>query len=79
MGLDNGISIKRTSFSSTLEELKQFQKIKQQLQDLPGRILVRYSGTENKLRFLVEAETEALCQERMDLLQTAAKLDFKIP
>lgn len=62
-----------------LEELQQFQKIKQQLQQLPGRILVRYSGTENKLRFLVEAETEALCQERMDLLQTAAKLDFKIP
>ena len=62
-----------------LEELQQLQKIKQQLQHLPGRILVRYSGTENKLRFLVEAETEALCQKRMDLLQTAAKLDFKIP
>ena len=27
MGLDNGISIKRTSFSSTLEELKQFETI----------------------------------------------------
>ena len=60
-----------------LENLQQLQSIKQQLQNLPGRILVRYSGTENKLRFLVEAETEALCQERMEQLQTAAKSDFK--
>ncbi len=61
-----------------LEELQQLQNIKQKLQHLPGRILIRYSGTENKLRFLVEAETEALCQEHMSLLQTAAKSDFKI-
>lgn len=60
-----------------LEKLQNLQNIKQQLQNLPGRILIRYSGTENKLRFLVEAETEALCQERMEQLQNAAKSDFK--
>ncbi len=34
-----------------------------------GRILVRASGTENLVRVLVEAKTEALCNEYVDILE----------
>ena len=33
-----------------------------------GRILVRESGTEPVVRVMVEAETEALCQEYVDFV-----------
>jgi phosphoglucosamine mutase len=38
-----------------------------------GRVVVRYSGTENKLRIMVEAQTEALMNENLDRLVKAAK------
>ncbi len=60
-----------------LEELHSLQAAKQQLQTLSGRIFIRYSGTENKLRLLVEAPTQYLCQERMQQLQNAANSDLK--
>lgn len=60
-----------------LETLTHLQKVQQELRKEPGRIYIRYSGTENKLRFLVEAEAEDLAQARMDMLLAAAKLDFR--
>ena len=43
-----------------------------------GRILLRYSGTENKLRILVECEGEAMLQSLMTELVDAAKADLEV-
>jgi len=40
-----------------------------------GRVMVRYSGTELKLRFLVEAASEPLATEALTELETAAAAD----
>ncbi|MGX8716403.1 MAG: phosphoglucosamine mutase [bacterium] len=60
-----------------LQELENLNKLYKNFQKNLGRVYIRYSGTENKLRLLVEAETDALCRERMDQLKAAAKLDFE--
>ena len=43
-----------------------------------GRFLVRYSGTESKLRLLVEAKTEEMAREAMDALLAAARQDIPV-
>lgn len=43
-----------------------------------GRVLVRYSGTEPKLRLLVEGPSDAVVQAALDKLITAARSDLQI-
>ena len=43
-----------------------------------GRVMIRYSGTEPKLRFLVETPTVEECAEKMDRLLKAARADLPV-
>ncbi len=43
-----------------------------------GRVMIRYSGTEPKLRFLVETTTVEECAEKMDRLLAAARTDLPV-
>lgn len=43
-----------------------------------GRVLVRYSGTEPKLRLLVEGQDESMIARHMQALKAAARADLKL-
>lgn len=48
---------------STLPEVKQVLRDAKRSLDGRGRVLVRYSGTENKARVMVECEDKSLCEQ----------------
>lgn len=62
----------------TLPKLHQCQRRAKDELGSNGRILLRYSGTENKLRILVECESEDLLQSLMRELIEAAKTDLEV-
>lgn len=43
-----------------------------------GRVMVRFSGTETKLRLLAEADTDAAVSEALARLETAARTDLTV-
>ncbi|MBR1844057.1 MAG: phosphoglucosamine mutase [Opitutales bacterium] len=60
-----------------LEQLLHLNAMKERLEKTCDRIRIRYSGTEAKLRFLVEAETQMLCEQTLAHLTEAARADFQ--
>ncbi len=60
-----------------LEQLLHLNAAKERLEKTCDRIRIRYSGTENKLRFLVEADTQMLCEQILVHLTEAARVDFQ--
>lgn len=60
-----------------LEQLSHLNAVRERLEKTCDRIRIRYSGTENKLRFLVEAKTQMLCEQTLAHLTEAAMADFR--
>ncbi|MDO7829270.1 phosphoglucosamine mutase, partial [Helicobacter pylori] len=52
-----------------LESLKGYSALLKELDQLEIRHLIRYSGTENKLRILLEAKDEKLLESKMQELK----------
>lgn len=60
-----------------LKDLKTMNSEAEAIQSPNGRVLIRYSGTEGKLRFLVESETFEMGERCLERLVLAAQKDFK--
>ena len=67
----------RVASKPPLETLAPVQQLIEQARaTLKGRVLLRYSGTEPKLRILVEAQTEVEAQEWCERFEEAVKAQF---
>ena len=60
-----------------LDQLSHLNAVKERLEKTCDRIRIRYSGTEAKLRFLVEADTQVRCEQTLAHLTEAARADFQ--
>ena len=64
--------------------LESLDRLAQAIRDLEaelgaqGRVLVRYSGTEAKLRLLVEGPTDESVRAGIDRLQAAVRVDLEV-
>jgi len=71
----------RVKEKKTLETLPHLpiaiQQVERELGD-KGRVLVRFSGTEPKLRLLVEAATNEMAQAAIARLETVARTDLEV-
>jgi len=71
----------RVAEKKPIETLKRVRgaisKIESDMGD-DGRVLVRYSGTEPKLRLLVEGKSERVVQKAMKLLEKAVRMDLDV-
>jgi len=62
-----------------LEEMRELCKAEEECRrelGEEGRTLIRYSGTENKLRLLVECRDEKIARQWMDKLAVAVEADM---
>ncbi|MFT4901760.1 MAG: phosphoglucosamine mutase [Lentimonas sp.] len=69
----------RVAEKKPLEQLKKLSKAIAKIESKfgdQGRVLVRYSGTEPKLRMLVEGKDDARVLEALELLERAARSDL---
>ena len=62
---------------STIDELSAMTASCEQALNGRGRIMTRYSGTEPKLRFLVEADTEAQADEVLQKITSSAEAGLR--
>ena len=67
------ISVKEKKPIESIPELKNFiDKVEKEL-DKEGRVLIRYSGTENKMRIMVEGPTNDIVEKHVNDIAEIAK------
>ncbi len=74
--LSKAISVAR---KTPIEQTENLSKAKSQCEEIlgdEGRLLIRYSGTEKKIRLLAEGKDIEKVKKCMDLLENAVKLDL---
>ena len=76
--LSVGVAVREKKPLATLPTLTATIKSVEAELGARGRVLVRYSGTEPKLRLLVEGETTVQVKSCLDRLGAAARADLEV-